>query len=180
MKLIKTEIEGLLIIEPKVFEDERGHFFESWNKQVFAKQGLDWDFVQDNQSCSVKNVLRGLHFQNPPYEQGKLLRVVSGSVMDVAVDLRKKSNTYGKHFKIILNSGEKKLFWIPPGFAHGFLTLEDNTIFLYKCTKRYDKDSERSIIWNDPELNIDWGVSSPIVSPKDAKAPAFDQLDSPF
>ncbi len=180
MKFTRTPIEGLLIIEPKVFEDDRGCFFESWNKEVFAKHGFNLDFVQDNQSCSVKNVLRGLHFQIPPYEQGKLTRVVSGSVLDVAVDLRKNSPAYGKHYKVLLDASEKKMFWIPTGFAHGFLALEDNTVFLYKCTKKYHKDSERTILWNDTKLNIDWGIKHPIVSPKDIKASLFKDFVSPF
>lgn len=180
MKIIKTAIEGLLIIEPKVFEDERGCFFESWNKDYFAQHGLNWDFVQDNQSCSVKNVIRGLHFQIPPYEQGKLIRVIKGSVLDVAVDLRKNSPTYGKHFKMNIKASDTKMLWIPPGFAHGFLTLEDNTVFFYKCTKKYHKESERTISWNCPKLNIDWGIENPLISPKDTKAPLFEKFDSPF
>ncbi len=180
MKLTKTPIDGLLIIEPKIYEDDRGYFFESWNKETFAKHGCDWVFVQDNQSCSLKNVLRGLHFQIPPFDQGKLIRVINGSVLDVAVDLRKNSSTFGKHYKIILNASEKKMFWIPPGFAHGFLTLEDNTLFLYKCTEKYHKEYERTIFWNSPQLNIDWGVKNPIISPKDIKAPLFENFDSPF
>ncbi len=180
MKFEKTPIEGLFIIKPEVYEDQRGYFFESWNKEVFAQHGFNWDFVQDNQSFSAKNVLRGLHFQIPPYEQGKLTRVVNGSVLDVAVDLIKNSKTYGKHYKIVLNASEKKMFWIPPGFAHGFLALEDNSIFLYKCTKQYNKESERTILWNCRALNIDWGIKNPIVSPKDSKAPLFEEFESPF
>ena len=180
MKFTYTPIDGLLIIEPKVLEDERGYFFEAWNKEVFAEKGFNWDFVQDNHSFSVKNVLRGLHLQVPPYEQGKLIRVASGSVLDVAVDLRKDSPTYGKHHKLILNATNKMMFWIPPGFAHGFLTLEDNTIFLYKCTKKYHKESERVILWNDPQLNIDWEVKDPIISEKDLNAPLFKNFTNPF
>ena len=132
MKIIQTEIDSLLIIEPQIFKDERGSFFETWNKSSFTDNGLDVEFVQDNQSLSHKGVLRGLHFQRPPFIQGKLVRVIQGSVLDVAVDLRRKSNTYGKYFSIELSGENRKSFWMPPGFAHGFITLEDNTIFVYK------------------------------------------------
>lgn len=180
MHFEKTEIEGLLIIKPKVFEDERGHFFESFNKEVFYKNGLDLDFVQDNQSLSQKGVLRGLHFQCPPYAQGKLIRVIQGSVLDVAVDIRKSSKTYGQYFKIILSAQNKTMIYIPEGFAHGFLTLEDNTIFSYKCTKFYHKESEESLLWNDSELGIDWGIKTPILSDKDKVAQPFISFKSPF
>ncbi|MBR73467.1 MAG: dTDP-4-dehydrorhamnose 3,5-epimerase [Dehalococcoidaceae bacterium] len=180
MDIIQTPLKDLLVIEPKVFEDDRGHFFESWNKAIFEKQGLKLDFVQDNQSLSSKGVLRGLHFQNPPYAQGKLVRVIQGSVMDVAVDIRKASPTYGEHFSIILSGKNKTLMWIPPGFAHGFVTLEDDTIFTYKCTDIYNKESEGSILWNDKDLNIDWGMQNPIISEKDAVSPTFAMLNSEF
>ena len=143
MEVIKTTLEGLLVINPKIFRDERGHFFESWSKESFAKNGLHLDFVQDNQSLSSKGVLRGLHFQNPPFAQGKLVRVIKGSVLDVVVDIRKESSTYGQHFSIELNEENKTNFWIPAGFAHGFITLEDETIFTYKCTGVYNSASER-------------------------------------
>ena len=129
MEIIKLPIEGLLVIKPKVFEGDRGHFFESWSKGAFSRNGLDLNFVQDNQSLSNKGVLRGLHFQNPPYAQGKLVRVIKGAVLDVALDIRKDSSTYGQHFSVELSEENKTIFWIPPGFAHGFLTMEDNTIF---------------------------------------------------
>lgn len=180
MEIIKCHIQGLLTIEPTVFGDNRGYFFESFNKDKFDAEVPNISFVQDNQSMSHKGVLRGLHFQIPPFEQGKLVRVIQGSVLDVAVDIRKGSPTYGQH-KSILLSGENNLqFWIPPGFAHGFLTLEDNTIFSYKCTGPYSKESERSILWNDKDLNIDWNISSPIVSEKDQIAETFKQFKSPF
>jgi len=180
MQFIETEIEGLLIIKPKIFEDERGHFFESYNKEVFKKNGLTVEFVQDNQSLSQKNVLRGLHFQAPPFAQGKLIRVIKGSVLDVAVDIRKKSSTYGKHMVVELSEYNKTMLYIPPGFAHGFLTLEDNTIFSYKCTNNYNKESEGSILWCDKDLKIDWGISSPILSEKDKVSPLFNSFNSPF
>src|SRR5512138_2587473 len=135
MEIITTPIEGLLIIKPNVFEDDRGYFFESYNREVFLKNGLDLHFVQDNESKSKKGVLRGLHFQVPPFAQGKLVRVVKGAVLDVAVDLRKNSPTYGKHVSAELSEANKTMFWIPPGFAHGFITLEEETIFVYKCTQ---------------------------------------------
>jgi dTDP-4-dehydrorhamnose 3,5-epimerase len=180
MKIQKTSIEGLVVIHLDVFPDERGYFYESYQKEKFQKLGIDADFVQDNESMSSKNVLRGLHFQLPPFAQGKLVRVVRGSAKDVAVDLRKGSKTYGKWDSAVLSSENKLMMWVPEGFAHGFITLEDNTIFQYKCTNYYNKDSERSIIWNDPDLNIDWGTVDPIVSEKDLKGMNFKDLKSPY
>ena len=180
MKIIKTEIEGLLIIEPRVFEDERGYFFESWSKDAFENAGLDINFVQDNQSFSSKGVVRGLHFQNPPFAQGKLVRVLKGSVLDVAVDIRKNSPTYGKHVSAHLSGENKTMFWIPPGFAHGFSTLEDNTIFSYKCSGVYNKESEGSLMWNDTDLNIDWKIKNPIISEKDQNSALFTNFKSLF
>lgn len=180
MEIIKTSIEGLLIIKPDVFKDERGYFFESYNKERFAKEGLVMNFVQDNESKSSKGVLRGLHFQKPPYAQGKLVRVVKGSVMDVAVDIRKDSPTYGKWESRILSEGNKEMFWIPEGFAHGFVTLEDNTVFTYKCTNVYNKESEGSILWNDPDINIDWDIEAPTLSEKDKISPLFKDFVTPF
>ena len=178
--IIQTQIKDLLIIKPKVFEDDRGYFFESWDKETFEKNGISGNFVQDNQSLSSKGVLRGLHFQNPPYEQGKLVRVVKGSVLDVAVDIRKDSPTYGEYIMVHLNEDNKRMFWIPPGFAHGFLTLEDNTIFSYKCTGKYNKESEGSLRWDDKDLNIDWNTQHPIVSDKDQEAPDFKNFKTQF
>ena len=180
MKVLETEFSGLFIIEPKIFEDERGYFFESWSKKNFENNHLDLEFVQDNQSLSVKNVLRGLHFQAPPHAQGKLVRVIKGAVLDVVVDIRKGSPTFGKHFKIELSEKNKLQFYIPPGFAHGFLTLEDQTIFYYKCTAYYNKESEGAILWNDPELKIDWQISNPIVSDKDNNGILLKNFNSPF
>jgi dTDP-4-dehydrorhamnose 3,5-epimerase len=180
MKIIKTRIKDLLLIQPDVFADDRGYFFESYHKEKIRELGFDNDFVQDNESMSGKGVLRGLHFQKPPYAQGKLVRVVRGSVLDVAVDLRKNLKTYGKWESSVLSAGNKLMLWIPEGFAHGFITLEDNTIFQYKCTNYYNKESEQSILWNDPDLNIDWGNDKPIVSVKDLKGILFKDLQSPF
>ncbi len=180
MEVQKTEIEGLLVLQPKIFGDDRGHFFESYNIDLFNRIGIPDQFFQDNESLSSKDVLRGLHFQKPPFEQGKLVRVAAGSVLDVAVDIRKKSPTYGKHYSIKLSGSNKTMLWIPPGFAHGFLALEDGTIFLYKCTNVYNKESEECILWDDPSLNIDWGVKSPLVSVKDNIGELFKDINSPF
>ena len=180
MKIIKTEIEGLLIIKPRVFEDDRGCFFESWSKAAFENAGLDINFVQDNQSCSSKGVVRGLHFQNPPFAQGKLVQVLKGSVLDVAVDIRENSASYGKHVSILLSGENKTMFWIPPGFAHGFSTLEDNTMFSYKCSGVYNKESEGSLMWNDTDLNIDWQIKNPIISEKDQNSELFTNFKTQF
>ena len=139
MEVIKTPLQGLLVIEPKVFKDHRGYFYESYNAEAFKQAGIDAVFVQDNQSLSQKGILRGLHFQAPPHAQGKLVRVIKGAVLDVVVDIRKNSPTYGQHFSIELTEENFKMFWIPAGFAHGFVTLEDHTIFSYKCTDVYNK-----------------------------------------
>lgn len=173
MEILKTEIPGLLIVKPDVFTDPRGYFFESYNKEKFGKLGIDVNFVQDNESRSSKGVLRGLHFQRPPFEQGKLVRVVSGAVFDVAVDLRPESPTFGKWAGIELSGENKLMYWIPAGFAHGFLTLRDNTVFTYKCSGVYNKEAEASIIWNDPQLDINWQVDEPVLSEKDKNAPSF-------
>ena len=181
MVIVTTEIPDLLIIKPTVFSDERGSFFESYNKELFLLIGIDQSFVQDNESKSNKGVLRGLHFQKPPFAQGKLVRVIKGAVLDVAVDLRTSSPTYGKWESIELTEDKKFMLWIPPGFAHGFVTLKDNTIFSYKCTNVYQKDSEGSILWNDSDLNIDWGNDiQPILSEKDKTGPLFKDFVSPF
>lgn len=180
MKVIDTFIEGLKIIEPDVFKDNRGYFYESYNEKRFFDAGLTMKFVQDNESMSQKDVVRGLHFQLPPYSQGKLIRVIQGEVMDVAVDLRKNSSTYGKHYSIVLSSENKLMFYIPEGFAHGFKTMKDNTIFSYKCTNFYNKASESGIIWNDATLNIDWNVENPILSEKDKVNQRFEDFNSPF
>lgn len=180
MNIIRTALSGLLLIEPRVFGDDRGYFFESYNKRVFEEAGLHMEFMQDNESCSSKGVLRGLHFQEPPYEQGKLVRVARGAVMDVSVDIRKDSPTYGKWEAFELSAKNKRMLWIPPGFAHGFLTLAENTVFIYKCTNLYNRESENSIFWNDPDLKIDWGIDRPLVSEKDQEAPFFRDLASPF
>lgn len=181
MKVTKTSIEGLLVLEPRVFGDERGAFFESFNQHLFNEAvGKEVRFVQDNQSISKKNVLRGLHFQNPPFAQGKLVRVSKGSVLDVAVDIRKDSTTYGKHVSIELSADNNKMFWIPEGFAHGFLAFEDDTTFLYKCTNYYAPQSEGTLKWNDPDLQINWQVNSPLISGKDQMGEEFVRFVTQF
>ena len=180
MKIEKTEIDGLHIIYPQVFEDDRGYFIESFNKKKLANLIGNHEFIQDNQSLSQKGVIRGLHFQNPPFEQGKLVRVIKGSVNDVVVDIRKSSSTYGEVFKINLSESNFKMLWIPPGFAHGFETLEEGTIFAYKVTNDYNKESEDSILWNDKILNIEWETKSPIVSEKDSNSELFQNFNSLF
>jgi dTDP-4-dehydrorhamnose 3,5-epimerase len=178
--VIETGFKDLLVIQPNVFEDERGYFYESYNREVYNKLGLNFEFVQDNQSLSQKGVLRGLHFQNPPHEQGKLVRVLKGGVLDVTLDIRKNSPTYGKHYSIELNEKNKTCLYVPPGFAHGFLTLEDNTIFFYKCTKYYNKASEGAVLWNDKDLSINWGIENPTLSEKDKNATPFASFTSLF
>ena len=177
MNYIKTDIEGPLIIEPRVFGDHRGYFFESFSLRDFVAHAGPVDFVQDNESYSAKRgVLRGLHFQKGEAAQAKLLRVVRGSVLDVAVDIRPGSPTYGKYVSTILSGENKRQFFIPRGFAHGFLVLEDDTIFQYKCDNYYSPETEGSYRWNDPTLAIDWGISPDevILSEKDSRAPFFE------
>ena len=180
MEVLETHIKDLLIIKPKVFEDARGYFFESYNEDVFKRSGINLNFIQDNQSLSNAGVLRGLHFQAPPFAQGKLVRVITGAVLDVAVDIRKNSPTYGQNVTIELNEENKTMFYIPPGFAHGFLTLRDNTIFSYKCTNLYNKASEGTVLWNDKDINIDWNIEKPILSEKDLVGTPFKEFVSPF
>ncbi|MEP0391121.1 MAG: dTDP-4-dehydrorhamnose 3,5-epimerase [Erythrobacter sp.] len=177
MNIIETEIEGVLIIEPRVFGDERGFFMETWNEAAFREAGIDLTFVQDNHSRSQKGVLRGLHFQNPA-PQGKLVRVANGAVFDVAVDLRASSGTFGKWVGVELSADNKRMFWVPEGFAHGFLTLSDDTDFLYKCTAPYAPQSEHTLAWDDPAVGIDWPSLNldPIISAKDAKGSALAEV----
>jgi dTDP-4-dehydrorhamnose 3,5-epimerase len=179
MEFKKLPIEGLVEITPRIFKDERGYFFESYNKATFSKAGLDIDFVQDNQSYSTPGVVRGLHFQKFPFGQGKLVRVIKGKILDVAVDIRKGSPTFGKYEAILLDDKRCNMLWIPAGFAHGFSVLEESLV-MYKCTNVYDKASESGIIWNDPSINIDWQVSNPIVSDKDKELTTIDKLDFYF
>jgi dTDP-4-dehydrorhamnose 3,5-epimerase len=175
MKFIPTALPGVTLIEPRVFGDERGFFMETWTRAKFAAGGIDVDFVQDNHSASRQWVVRGLHYQLAK-PQGKLVRVVQGEVFDVAVDMRRSSPTFGRWVGERLSAENKRMMWVPPGFAHGFMVLSERCEFLYKCTDYYDPASERSLLWNDPALGIEWPIPSgveAIVSPKDAAAPTL-------
>ena len=179
MKIIETEIQGLFIIEPDVYGDSRGYFFESFNKKRFEEQtGINVDFVQDNESRSTYGVVRGLHFQRPPHAQAKLVRVVSGRVLDVAVDLREGSPTYGKHVAVELSGENHRQVFIPKGFAHGFSVLSEDAVFQYKCDNYYHPESEGAVAWNDPDLAIDWRVPEEdvILSTKDARNPFLKDM----
>ena len=182
MKFVNTPIEGLVIIEPTVFEDDRGYFSESYNKKKFEKAIGEISFVQDNESKSSKGVLRGLHFQKPPYAQAKLVRCIEGKVLDVAVDIREGSETFGQHVTVELTGENKKQVFIPRGFAHGFLVLSESAIFAYKVDNSYAPTHDVGIRWDDSLLNIQWGVSESevLVSEKDAKLPFFSEFETPF
>ncbi|RYY08177.1 MAG: dTDP-4-dehydrorhamnose 3,5-epimerase [Sphingobacteriaceae bacterium] len=182
MNISTTKIEGLLIIEPRIFPDDRGYFYESYSEKKYREAGIEASFVQDNQSFSQKGALRGLHGQAEPFAQGKLVRVLQGRVLDVAVDIRKNSPTFGQYVTIELSGENHKQFWVPAGFLHGFVTLENDTIFTYKVNNYYDKASEIGVLWNDPTLNIDWqtDLSNVLLSPKDTILPAFADFKSPF
>lgn len=181
MIFINTDIEGLIVVETKKFSDERGYFFESFHHQKFTEFiGKEIKFVQENESMSSMNVIRGLHFQKPPFAQGKLVRVAFGRVLDVVVDIRSNSSTYGKSYEIELSQENGKQLWIPEGFAHGFVSLENNSLLNYKCTNYYNQPSEDAIAWNSINLEINWGVDNPIVSDKDQIAKDFCNFASPF
>lgn len=172
MKVIETGFDGLYELEPKVFGDQRGYFFESYRRELYQELGIQEDFVQDNESFSVKGTLRGLHYQQTPHAQAKLVRVVKGKVLDIALDIRKDSPTFGKHHSVLLEAERHNMFLVPAGFAHGFVALEDS-VFFYKCSNYYNKESEGGILWNDHALSIDWGIENPIVSEKDQVLPTF-------
>ncbi len=178
MKFITTAIEGLIILEPVLFLDERGTFTEFYHKQKFSDHGIAADFVQDNESVSRKGVIRGLHFQEDPFAQGKLVKVSSGRALDVAVDLRKDSVTFGQSFSIELSSENNKMLWIPPGFAHGFEALSEQVVFNYKVTNYYHQSSERGILYNDPDLGIPWVTKNPVISRKDLELPRLSQYSN--
>ena len=176
MKFIETKLKGCFILEPKIIKDERGYFMESFNEKTFSEGvGQKVTFIQDNQSFSSKGVLRGLHYQTGEHAQAKLVRVLQGEVLDVVVDLRPNSPTFGQYESVVLTAENQTQFFIPRGFAHGFLALED-VVLQYKCTGLYNKQSEGGIIWNDKDLNINWGIENPIVSSKDLELPTFEQL----
>jgi dTDP-4-dehydrorhamnose 3,5-epimerase len=182
MEKITTDIPGLFVLQPQVFEDNRGHFFESYNAQKFAGHGLDLVFVQDNQSQSAYGVVRGLHYQLPPHAQTKLVRVLQGTILDVALDIRQGSPTFGRHFAIELSAGNKKQLFIPKGFAHGFSVLSEKAVVMYKCDAFYNKESDAGILFNDPALGIDWKLSADrvIVSDKDKQLPTFANCRNTF
>lgn len=182
MEVIKTDIDGVLIIEPKIFKDQRGHFFESYNQLALEEFGIKYTFVQDNQSQSSYGVIRGLHFQKPPHAQTKLLRVVQGSIIDVAVDIRKGSPTYGKHVAVELSDENFRQLLIPAGFAHGFSVLSDNAIVQYKCTDYYHPETEGGLLFNDNDIDIDWKIplDEAVLSEKDLKHPNLSNFESPF
>ena len=180
MKITQTDLKGLLIIEPDIFKDDRGYFFESFNKTKYHKIGIPEKFVQDNESKSRQGVIRGLHYQIGENAQGKLVRVVSGKILDVAVDIRFGSPTFGQYVAMELTAEDFRQFWIPTGFAHGFSVLSDEAIVNYKCTEPYSKQAERGIIFNDPTLEIDWRISKQIVSQKDLQLPRFKEIKRDF
>lgn len=182
MPFITCDIAGLVIVEPTVFEDSRGYFFEGYNQQLFQQNGITANFVQDNQSKSSYGVIRGLHYQQNPNAQAKLVRVLEGAILDVAVDIRKSSPTYGKHFSLELSAENKKQLFVPEGFAHGFSVLTETAIVLYKCNTFYNKQSEGGIRYNDPFLNIDWKIdaSKAIISDKDQQLPTFENCSNNF
>lgn len=181
MKTEKTILDGVLIIEPSAFADERGFFMETFQEKRYQEAlGITDHFVQDNLNFSKKGVLRGLHYQAPPMAQGKLVSVLRGRVLDVAVDMRDGSSTYGQHVMVELSALNHRQLWIPQGFAHGFVVLEDDTLFSYKCTNIYSKEHDRGVFWNDPALGIEWGVENPIVSEKDQKHPLFADIPKEF
>lgn len=180
MEVKTTFIEGVLLVQPQVFGDARGWFCETYNEARYREAGIMETFVQDNQSYSQKNVVRGLHFQRPPFTQAKLVSVIRGAVLDVAVDLRRNSPTYGQYFSALL-SGENHLqLFVPKGFAHGFSVLDNDTVFAYKCSNLYNKESEGSIIYNDPTIAVDWQVENPIISEKDQNGVLFRDFVTPF
>lgn len=182
MSFSETDIPGLLIFEPKIFGDSRGYFFESYNEKNFMQRGVSENFVQDNESSSAYGVIRGLHYQAPPYEQAKLMRVIEGRILDVVVDIRKGSPTYGKTYAVELSGENKKQLFIPVGFAHGFSVLSEKAVVLYKCNNFYNKESESGIRYDDPQLNIDWKIpdGKAIVSDKDKILPLFADNESNF
>ncbi len=180
MEIISEPLPGLYLIKPAVHGDPRGHFFESYRQNTMHELGIKQEFVQDNQSLSNKNILRGLHYQEPPFAQDKLVRVIRGKVLDVVLDIRSNSPTYGRHYSVELSGDNFLMLLIPKGFAHGFYTMEDQTIFTYKCSNYYNAKSEGGILWNSPELAIQWNAADPMLSDKDKLHPVFSDFKSPF
>lgn len=180
MEVVKSNLDGVVLIKPKVFPDARGYFYESFNLERYKDAGIDFPFVQDNISKSVKGTIRGLHYQTGEFVQGKLCQVICGKVLDVAVDIRFGSPTFGQYYAVELSDENNFQLWIPPGFAHGFSVLSNEAIFSYKCTALYSKKDERSIIFNDKEINIDWKIDNPVISEKDLQALKFNQIEKDF
>lgn len=182
MKFIKTKIKGIVLVELKSFDDNRGFFMETYKKSIFSKNGLSFDFIQDNHSRSTKGVLRGLHYQLQPHGMGKLVRAIKGEIFDVGVDIRKGSPTYGKWVGEILSEENKKMLYFPPGFAHGFYVLSDKAEVTYKCTSEYNKESERALAWDDPDVDIQWPIKDNIIilSEKDKNHPKLKQIETNF
>lgn len=176
MQFEKTSLDKVWLIKPKIFEDKRGHFLESFREEVFKKKGVEYNFVQDNISTSTKGAVRGLHYQLPPYSQAKLVMAIYGEILDVAVDIRKDSPTFGKYFSTVLNDQNRYMMLVPSGFAHGFSVLSEKATVAYKCNQYYQKESERGVRWNDPALQIDWKTKSPILSEKDKKQPLLKDI----
>jgi len=180
MEISKTRINDLLLLTPKVFSDNRGFFFESFRQNIFNDYGISYDFVQENISRSIKGTIRGLHYQVGEFAQGKLCQVLKGNVLDVAVDIRFGSPTFGQHISVELSDENHNILWMPPGFAHGFAVLSEEAIFHYRCTKYYSKDYERAILYNDEDLAINWQVANPIISPRDLESKKFKDIDKDF
>lgn len=178
MQFEKTSLDKVWLIKPKIFEDERGHFLESFRKEVFKEQGVEYNFVQDNISTSTKGTVRGLHYQVTPYSQAKLVMAIYGEILDVAVDIREDSPTFGKHFSTILSDKNRHMMLVPSGFAHGFSVLSETATVAYKCDQYYHKESERGVHWNDPDVGVDWKTDSPILSEKDQKQPLLKEIQS--
>ncbi|MFA8343953.1 MAG: dTDP-4-dehydrorhamnose 3,5-epimerase [Rhodothermaceae bacterium] len=180
MEAVKTELEGVILLKPNVYPDSRGYFYESFNVDRYKDAGINFPFVQDNISRSVKGTIRGLHYQIGEFAQGKLCQVVFGKVLDVAVDIRFGSPTFGKYYAVELSDENNYQLWIPPGFAHGFSVLSDEAVFSYKCTALYSKKDERSIIFNDQDINVDWKTETPVISEKDLQAKKFNEIEKDF
>ncbi len=176
MNFKETSLEGVWLIEPRIFEDGRGHFLEAFRQEIFRQKGLEFNFVQDNISTSVKGTLRGLHYQIPPWSQAKLVMAIEGEILDVAVDLRKESPTFGRYYSATLNYKNRKMILVPAGFAHGFSVLSENATVFYKCNQYYHKASERGLRWNDPSIDIDWQIEEPILSEKDQSLPLLKDI----
>lgn len=177
MKFRKTSLDGVWLIEPKIFKDDRGHFLEAFREEVYREKGLEFNFVQDNISTSVRGTLRGLHYQIPPWSQAKLVMAMNGEILDVAVDLRKNSSTFGQFYSAILNDKNRKMMLVPAGFAHGFSVLSEKATVFYKCNQYYHKASERGVRWNDKAIGINWQVETPILSEKDQSLPLLEEID---